>query len=219
MIDRLTQKYENMKHALPFAIVLAMMSVMPTTLLADRVYQYHGADGQVLFTDKDIAPQQFKLVSVRNYGWRFNAAPVSRADRNRYNSDIKLAAKRFAVSPALIKAIMHAESHFDPMAVSRAGARGLMQLMSATAASLNVTDSFNARANIMGGAELIRFLQQRLDNPDHVLAAYNAGIGNVNRYKGIPPFPETINYVAKVNELLPIYQAEFGESSPSLATR
>lgn len=208
-----------MKPSFTLAMFFALAGLLPSSLMADRVYQYRGADGQVLFTDKDIAPQRFKLVSVRNYGWTFDASPVSRADRNRYNTDIQIAAKRFSVSPALIKAVMHAESHFNPLAVSRAGAQGLMQLMPATASSLNVFDPFNPRDNILGGAELINFLQQRLDSLDHVLAAYNAGIGNVNRYGGIPPFPETVRYVAKVKELLPTYQAEFDETDSALAVR
>lgn len=201
-------------------VALALLaSLLSPAAWADRVYQYRDKQGHVLFTDKDVMPQEYKLVSVRQYGWTFDARPLSAAERDRYDSDIKLAARRHAVSPALIKAVMHAESHFDRYAVSRAGAQGLMQLMPATAASLNINDTFNVRQNIQGGAALLAWLSARFSTLDEVLAGYNAGAGNVVRYGGIPPFDETVRYVAKVKELLPRYQKQFGGQGEELARR
>ncbi len=109
------------------------------------------------------------------------------------------AAKKYNVSVDLLKAIGKAESNFDSKAVSRSGAQGIMQLMPATAASLGVTDSFDARQNIMGGAKYISGLLNKYEgNTGLALAAYNAGSGNVAKYGGIPPFKETQNYVKKV---------------------
>lgn len=113
------------------------------------------------------------------------------------------AADTYQISANLIKAVAKAESEFNPNAVSRCGAQGVMQLMPATAASLGVKDSFDPEQNIMGGA---KYLSQLLDkyegNVSYALAAYNAGSGNVAKYGGIPPFKETQNYVKKISEYL-----------------
>ncbi len=109
------------------------------------------------------------------------------------------ASQRYGVALNLLKAIGKAESNFNPTAVSSAGAQGVMQLMPATARSLGVADSFDARSNIMGGAKYFAGLLERY-NGDTVLAlsAYNAGSGNVEKYGGVPPFKETQNYIQKV---------------------
>ena len=99
----------------------------------------------------------------------------------------------------LIKAVIATESSFREMAVSHAGAQGLMQLMPQTAKRFKVKESFDPEQNIDGGAQYLKFLIKLFDNDmDLVLAAYNAGEGAVQKYGGIPPYPETINYVKKV---------------------
>lgn len=109
------------------------------------------------------------------------------------------AAAKYNVPVSLLKAIGKAESGFNPDAVSRSGAQGVMQLMPATARSLGVTDSFDPEQNIMGGANYISQMLAKFDGDVSLaLAAYNAGPGNVSKYGGIPPFTETQNYVQKV---------------------
>lgn len=113
------------------------------------------------------------------------------------------AAKKYNVPVELLKAIGKAESDFTADAVSKSGAQGIMQLMPATAADLGVTDAFDPEQNIYGGAKYISELLKKYDGDTSLaLAAYNAGMGNVKKYGGIPPFEETQNYVVKVTRFM-----------------
>jgi soluble lytic murein transglycosylase-like protein len=120
-----------------------------------------------------------------------------------YEEFIQEAATQYKLDPNLIRAVMRTESAFNPHAVSRVGAQGLMQLMPGLASDMGVKNPFDPRENILGGA---RYLRQLLDahrgNIRLTLASYNAGPGNVKRYKGVPPFRETRNYVKKITGLL-----------------
>ena len=113
------------------------------------------------------------------------------------------AARKYNVPVELLKAIGKAESDFRADAVSRSGAQGIMQLMPKTAEYLGVTDSFDPEQNINGGAKYIKELLDKYDgNTSLALAAYNAGMNNVKKYGGIPPFEETQNYVVKVTNYM-----------------
>ena len=116
-----------------------------------------------------------------------------------YAAEIQQIARQHGVSPGLITAVMRTESGFDPAAVSPKGAGGLMQLMPATAAALGVVDRFNPRESIRGRVRHLRYLLDRYQGSVALaLAAYNAGEGAVDTYRGIPPYPETQQYVRRV---------------------
>ena len=112
------------------------------------------------------------------------------------------------VDPALVKAVIHAESAFNPYAVSPKGAQGLMQLMPATARMLGVRNSFSPESNIYGGTKYLAQLLKRFRNEAHAIAAYNAGEVPVNRYNGVPPYSETREYVRRVLKLKKQYSLE-----------
>ena len=125
-----------------------------------------------------------------------------------YDQAIAEASRRYGVDELLVRAVIRAESNFNPRAVSRMGAVGLMQLMPGTARALGVVDPFDPVMNVDGG---VRYLRQQLDRFGDVslaLAAYNAGPGAVERYGGVPPYPETQRYVQRVLSYLREYQGQ-----------
>jgi soluble lytic murein transglycosylase-like protein len=118
---------------------------------------------------------------------------------SRFAATVQRAAAYYQLPPALIWAVMKVESNFRDRAVSRAGARGLMQLMPRTAAAIGLRDALDPEQNILGGAYYLRHLANRFNGDIFfTLAAYNAGPGAVQRHGGIPPYPETQSYIRKV---------------------
>ena len=120
-----------------------------------------------------------------------------------YDQYIREASARYGVDATLIRSVMQTESAFDALAVSRAGAMGLMQLMPDVAFELGVEDPFDPRQNVMGGTKYLRRLLNLYNgNVPLALASYNAGATNVAQYGGVPPFPETQNYVKQITRLV-----------------
>lgn len=116
-----------------------------------------------------------------------------------YDAIIEAEARRYDVDASLVSAVIRAESNYEPRSVSRKGARGLMQLMPATARRLGVRRPFDPRANVQGGVRYLRELVERFGGrPDLVLAAYNAGENAVEAYGGVPPYRETVQYVKRI---------------------
>ncbi|WP_132987147.1 lytic transglycosylase domain-containing protein [Luteimonas terricola] len=130
-----------------------------------------------------------------------------RLNTSAYDAEVKAAATEFGVEEAVIRAVMHAESAFNPNALSRVGAQGLMQLMPATADRFGVANAFDPAQNIRGGVQYLAWLLKRF-NGDLTLAAagYNAGEGAVARHKGVPPYNETRRYVERVGILADRYR-------------
>ena len=148
------------------------------------------------FKAKPTVEQPPKLLTLPEASGVTTYAPV-KLDGQPYADLIDIYSKKQNLSPLLVQEIIKAESKFDPNIVSKKGASGLMQLMPATAAELNV-DPFDPEENIKGGTQYFAMLLDKYKRVDYALAAYNAGPGAVDKYNGIPPFAETQNYVSTI---------------------
>ena len=134
-----------------------------------------------------------------------------RLNTSAYQAEIAAAAREFGVEEAIVRAIIHAESSYNPMALSHAGAQGLMQLMPATARRFGVTNSYDASQNIRGGVQYLSWLLKRFNgNLTLAAAGYNAGEGAVDRHGGVPPYQETQRYVVRVGVLADRYRGASG---------
>jgi soluble lytic murein transglycosylase-like protein len=155
-------------------------------------------DGTVHFTNAPNDPRYTRMGFNSGTEAGFLRLPQG-GDTGPYVQEIRDAAERYGVPVKLVSAVIRAESGFNPRAVSRKGAQGLMQLMPTTAATLGVRNSFDPRQNIDGGVRHLRALIDRFpSNLPLALAAYNAGERAVVQYRGVPPYPETQDYVSKV---------------------
>ncbi|MBI5314408.1 MAG: lytic transglycosylase domain-containing protein [Nitrospirae bacterium] len=163
---------------------------VPTTTA--EIYQYIGRDGSISLTN---VPSDSRYQKIEAESSRFHTT----MSEQELEPVIRRHSSQQRIHPALIRAVIKAESDFDPRAVSRAGAIGLMQLMPQTAIRLDVRDMYNPDDNVGGGAKYLRQLLDRFHgNLPLALAAYNAGENAVDRYQALPPFDETRQYVRKV---------------------
>jgi soluble lytic murein transglycosylase-like protein len=170
----------SLKSFFLLSIAASMIFVLASPLLAD-LHGYLDADGF----------------------WRFNSAEDS---PGQYSKAIKQASKKFEVESALIAAVIKAESDFNHRAVSNKGAKGLMQLMPATASLMDLDEPFNPKENITAGARYLSMLLSRFKyNKTLALAAYNSGPETVDAYGGMPPFPETRDFVRRVLRYYKLY--------------
>jgi soluble lytic murein transglycosylase-like protein len=166
------------------------------------IYKYEDSEGVIHFTDAPT-DRRFKIFMrdiAKDKRLRTNFG-LGRVSRNpaEFDQIINSCATEFGVDKSLVKAVIHAESGYNPNAVSSKGAAGLMQLMPATAHDLKVANSFNPTDNIRGGVRYLKFLLNTFKGDVTLaLAAYNAGLGNVAKHGGVPPYEETRNYVSKV---------------------
>ena len=164
----------------------AVESVSPSAIEAETAYAGSNAESDEALT-----------------GWAASCKGVDKATLDKragqWQALVTKHSKAHGVPAALVRAVMRVESCFNPRAVSRVGARGLMQLMPETAARLGVADSFDAEQNISGGVRYLSQLLVRFNNNTRLaVAAYNAGPSAVDAYRGVPPFPETRSYVQRV---------------------
>lgn len=183
-----------------------------------KVFRYTDRTGTPTFSDRAPPNTAYRVIHYRVGCYACN--PRSRVDWHStplylqdYQDTITLAANRYGVDPALVRAVIHAESAFRPNARSKKGALGLMQLMPDTARDMGVNDALSASENIQGGVRYLAWLLEKTNgNTTLATAAYNAGPGAVERYRGIPPYEETQTYVKRVRILHGRYRDALAKS-------
>lgn len=177
----------------------------------ETIYQLRDSNGSTLLTNKKSRYNHLQVEKKTYYpdsnihsysNWGNSEAavlPSYSKNKDAFDAIIRQAAQTHGISEGLIKAVMHTESGFNVHARSPVGAQGLMQLMPATARRFNVSNAYDPHQNIMAGAKYLAWLMKRFNgNTTLALAGYNAGEGNVAKYKGVPPFRETQDYVRRV---------------------
>ncbi len=197
-----------------FIIAVAVLFSLPIKPARADIYQYVDDSGVMHFTNVNVERGK-KYKKLKSEPRETPAslqprtappAPVGKVSSYNIPSDylriIDAACDRHGVDPALVHAIIKVESDFNPYALSRKGAMGLMQLMPQTAVDLNVRNSFNPDENIDGGVKYLRYLIDRYEgNLSLALAAYNAGESAIRRWGTVPPFKETQDYVQRILRL------------------
>ncbi|HUR39725.1 MAG TPA: lytic transglycosylase domain-containing protein [Verrucomicrobiae bacterium] len=187
--------------------LLSGLALSPAHAATDWIYIQKRPDGVTEFTDKKPVRGAYKKVSVRgrptaSASCRGLTAQSMAARAEAYAPLIQKYARAEGLSPDLVSAVMRVESCYDRHAVSRAGARGLMQLMPGTARELGVLDSFDPEQNIEGGVRYLARMLGRFGNDVRLaLAAYNAGPEAVTAYNDVPPYAETKSYVTRILKL------------------
>lgn len=177
-----------------------------------RVYTYRQQNGVVAFSDKAPARRSYSVMEFSCFACNPRSTVnwgSTRLFTQEFATPIDLAARAHGVDPALVRAVIHAESGFNPNARSRKGAIGLMQLMPGTASDMGVSDPTAVQQNIQGGVKyLAMLLAQYKGNVTLATAAYNAGPGAVDKYRGVPPYEETQTYVRRVKLLHDRYRGQ-----------
>jgi len=184
-------------------VAAAVGASAPAPATADTLYRFVDERGVVHYSN---VPSDSRYVRVRRYSPRRAWTP--RKTRV-FDPLISRTASQHGLPAGLVKAVIAAESNFDPKARSPKGAQGLMQLMPTTAAHLGVRDPYHPEENVRGGTRYLAGLLARYGDWTRALAAYNAGPEAVDRYQGIPPYPETRQYVERVLTYYRHYDAEF----------
>lgn len=189
------------------SLLLSMLAWLPAY---GDIYRYEDEEGIVHFTD---APTDKRFVIFmrdirKDKQLRTKFKLLGTVNPAEYDPIIKTCSEKYGVSSSLIKAVIHAESGYNPNALSHKGASGLMQLMPGTAKSLKVVNSFDPKDNVEGGVKYLRFLLDTFrGDVSLALAAYNAGLTKVAKYGGIPPYAETRTYVNRVLSYMQSYQS------------
>lgn len=181
--------------------VLLSLPFFVTPCAQADIYLYVDAEGVLHFTNTPTSSKYRVYMSEKRLSRK------AAYNIQSYDDVIAEAARRNDISSSLLKAVIHVESYFNPRAVSKKGAMGLMQIMPENLEALKIDDPFDPWENIMGGARYFKSMLERFSGQlDLALAAYNAGPKAVEKYNDIPPYPETRRYVQKVMNAFRIYR-------------
>lgn len=184
-----------------YIIVLTLSAI---SVASADIYVYIDSEGVLHFTNTPTSSNYKIYMRERP---KKTKAWFNLESKGIYDDVIEEAARRNDLSAPLIKALIHVESYFNPRAVSKKGAMGLMQIMPENLSRLNIQDPFNPWENIMGGAQYLKAMLDRFDGQlPLALAAYNAGPKAVEKYNDIPPYKETEKYVKKVMKYFHLYK-------------
>ncbi|MBW2060090.1 MAG: lytic transglycosylase domain-containing protein [Deltaproteobacteria bacterium] len=202
----------NLKRLILLALLAVVFALAVVSLEARHIFR--SADSSLASTSKAVAESRRVLrpgpsapVVVNIVAQKLEQQKSREMDPATYDRYIEKVAQRHGVSPALIKAVIKAESRFDPQAISRKGAIGLMQVMPATAKAPSIRNLFDPHYNIQAGVKYLKKLLVMFDgNETLALAAYNSGPRKVKRYGGVPPFRETRVFVKRVLTYYEIFQ-------------
>lgn len=200
--------------SLKFVGVLLLVGMGSASVLHAEIYKYTDEDGMVHYTN--IKPANQRNVKTFSFPCYVSDPTCQQLDweriplnRQAFSDVIRASAEVFTIDESLIRAIIHAESAYQPEALSPQGAQGLMQLMPATQKELQIEDVFDPVSNIEGGTRYLAGLMKEFDqNIELAAAAYNAGPGAVRKYGGIPPYKETREYVRRVKILYRRYSSD-----------
>lgn len=210
-----SKKINALPHwAIGLVVLCAMFFIAPVQA---QIYKYTDENGIINYTNIKPTTTRYSIKVIGCYGtcrrkvdWH-NVA----LNTDSYRQSVADLAVEYSVDEALLRALIHAESAFNPLATSPKGAQGLMQLMPATQGDLGVLDAYAPDENLRGGTDyLAQMLMLFEHNTDHALAAYNAGPNAVKRYNGIPPYEETQEYVRRINILKDRYRRELAATQP-----
>lgn len=200
----------------PVLILIALMMLVCAGSADGQIYKFVDENGIINYTGTKPNRDDYVVVACQLCK-KSRAADYRRVPLNteRFAQEVDLAAHTHQLDAALLRAVIHVESWFDPLAVSRVGAQGLMQLMPATGQQYGIGNPFDASENISVGSRHLRELIDQYNGDERLaLAAYNAGAGAVRKYNGVPPYRETRDYIERVSILRDRYASAQGQGAP-----
>ncbi|MBF0327573.1 MAG: lytic transglycosylase domain-containing protein [Nitrospirae bacterium] len=180
-------------------LIIALL-LLGFSTVSGEIFKYQSDEGVAYFTNAAVGNKDRPAAGEsKSSAVRINPKQYAALNKSFFHDIAEEKAREHNIDPELVKAVIKAESNWNPVAVSRKGARGLMQLMPSTAADLGVLNSFNPEENIDGGIRYLKYLLERFNgNLMLALAAYNAGPNLVDRIKSVPAIPETVSYVRRI---------------------
>lgn len=214
MLSKQNKNHTLQHRFLTLSAIVVLFSLLFLSPVQAQIYKHIDENGVTVFSNIKPRVKNYEVIRLKckGCGWKKKVDWSSvNLNLDDFTSEILDACEKHAVDEAFVRAIIHAESWFDVKAVSDVGAQGLMQLMPATQKRFGVNEAFSPEDNIKGGVEYLRVLLDMFDNDTALVsAAYNAGENAVLRYKGVPPFEQTENFVKRVKILTRRYQKALG---------